>query len=741
MEIIRKKTGIDKCRSHHTGILPYIPYNGTPMKTLVKGGSVNGNYGQYVCDFVIYSGYTSGMTSEIMTGSSMTYQLKKEIMRYRYLDIIRKYNFIKKRLRDGIYARRHIVELPGIGTISAWTTTEITGSTCGVIEDGLASRSKYAFTPAEVTDFIFSEGLYTYKGDDSRILSEDYLVLVRDCDKIIEYNEEWNEWWTAAAELIGITDYELKVRFFGEYTRGDSVSEFIFPHDVDLYILGLIEVLSDIKGARVPAEISYTAINSLLKWFDRNRPLYEYAKDNPTDENEKIVNLWREKGGDEFYEYLKGLTAKWIKDVSPSWAQGPFPSFASPVIEYDVLTVNDAGYERLYTPYEYSVEGDETVSAVREYEVPVSGMGSGLRPGFVEYADGEEPVVESMLETVQSPEKMRVSDGIVGIFDKFSDSDSGLTGQLYECRYASANRNELPVSYKGNENVQVIFDHISGNTHYYWLCSASTASLPCGDDESIGPNVRKYRNVAILSTIPYVINPDGNHETNPVEIGDTYYFMAAFKNGVYGPYGAIDSPSGEISYLRLPYNAGERLNITSYVSGTSYSQSDFDGAETTYDMVSSIVRYDSEVTIEYVIGATSGASSATTGIHYREVIPYETGRTTVSIDNVYMGEIYYEKADNESIKEYVYSDEYRLYRLANRAKITGMEVATLWTEWSINTPLITRDGTEGLMEEPKYDVEVEYNRGAAAAWENHFKLSECNTMEDLEKYGNNVFNL
>ena len=102
MEIIRKKTGIDRLRSHQPGILPYIPYNGTPMKTYVKGGSVNGNYGQYVCDFVIYSGYTSSMSSEIMTGSSMTIKSKKELMRCRYLDIIRKYNFIKERLRNGV---------------------------------------------------------------------------------------------------------------------------------------------------------------------------------------------------------------------------------------------------------------------------------------------------------------------------------------------------------------------------------------------------------------------------------------------------------------------------------------------------------------------------------------------------------------------------------------------------------------------------------------------------------------
>ena len=59
----------------------------------------------------------------------------------------------------------------------------------------------------------------------------------------------------------------------------------------------------------------------------------------------------------------------------------------------------------------------------------------------------------------------------------------------------------------------------------------------------------------------------------------------------------------------------------------------------------------------------------------------------------------------------------------------------------MHTIFITKDGSEGLQEEPKYNLNLLYNRGSAAAYESHFKLSECNTMEDLENYGNNFFNL
>jgi hypothetical protein len=47
---------------------------------------------------------------------------------------------------------------------------------------------------------------------------------------------------------------------------------------------------------------------------------------------------------------------------------------------------------------------------------------------------------------------------------------------------------------------------------------------------------------------------------------------------------------------------------------------------------------------------------------------------------------------------------------------------------------------DGLIDPPEVSVDFSLDRGSAAAWERHFKLMECNTMEDLENYGNNYFN-
>ena len=170
----------------------------------------------------------------------------------------------------------------------------------------------------------------------------------------------------------------------------------------------------------------------------------------------------------------------------------------------------------------------------------------------------------------------------------------------------------------------------------------------------------------------------------------------------------------------------------------------------TYDMVISTAVTESSMTIDYGLGLLSGTTEDemnellwVTGIHYREEIPYRPcNRDYVGIDGTYMAELYYDYLDFSAVSETVYSDEYRLYRTTHRALLTGMEVGTQWTSsGAITAFLVTKENMDGLQEQPNYDLNLVYDRGSAAAWENHFKLAECNTMADLEQYGNNAFNL
>ena len=92
--------------------------------------------------------------------------------------------------------------------------------------------------------------------------------------------------------------------------------------------------------------------------------------------------------------------------------------------------------------------------------------------------------------------------------------------------------------------------------------------------------------------------------------------------------------------------------------------------------------------------------------------------------------------------EKAYSEDFDATRDYIPSIITGMEIGSPWKpETSLRAYLYTDDSFDNLIEYPNIGVDITFNRGNAAAWESHFKLSECNTFEDLQNYGNNYFNL
>ena len=59
MDRIEKIINIDNSRSHRNGLLPFVQYGGDGKIKEVTAIDTNGNYGQYVCDFCVYSGGTN----------------------------------------------------------------------------------------------------------------------------------------------------------------------------------------------------------------------------------------------------------------------------------------------------------------------------------------------------------------------------------------------------------------------------------------------------------------------------------------------------------------------------------------------------------------------------------------------------------------------------------------------------------------------------------------------------------
>jgi len=125
------------------------------------------------------------------------------------------------------------------------------------------------------------------------------------------------------------------------------------------------------------------------------------------------------------------------------------------------------------------------------------------------------------------------------------------------------------------------------------------------------------------------------------------------------------------------------------------------------------------------------------GIVYKEEYQIYTAQTTGSSSGITYFEI-----DYDSNKQTIYNDDFNLKREGIVSKIIEKPFGEIWNkEEATTTPAFKEDFLNGICEQPKVSVNITVNRGRASAFESHFKLTECNTLEDLENYGNNFFNL
>ena len=231
--------------------------------------------------------------------------------------------------------------------------------------------------------------------------------------------------------------------------------------------------------------------------------------------------------------------------------------------------------------------------------------------------------------------------------------------------------------------------------------TASFANKTCGDGLSNGEcvNVNIYRTVSIDAIVQAMLSG--------ASTGGSYYFYVKYKNDEETP-------------MTIPFTVG-------VVDGNGISN----------------ISYDSDfVTFEYYYN----------DIQYKETYKYNTGQTMeIVLDGYENITIYYNEIDYDFTKQTIYNKHYGMYREGNLADIVQYREGHVWRDdksngyvasaETINAPIFKEEYLLGISSTFKADVNVTINRGNAAAFERHFKLSECNTMEDLENYGNNIFNL
>lgn len=251
-----------------------------------------------------------------------------------------------------------------------------------------------------------------------------------------------------------------------------------------------------------------------------------------------------------------------------------------------------------------------------------------------------------------------------------------------------------------------VYSSISANTFYRFTYHPSSGTFniakqdsasayTCSDGELVGPGEQKYRTATIAETakalLKYNDSPDGS-----------YYFLIKYKNDAATP-------------MDIPFEQGKN----GIISADTLSTPGF---------------------INIIYSAND--------ITYKETYKYNPSVSAeTTLDGFENITIYYNEIDYDFTKQTIYNKHYGVEREGNLADIISYNIADVWgkdgsmSEYTVNAPIFKEEYLLGISSTFKADVNVTINRGNAAAFERHFKLSECNTMEDLENNGNNIFNL
>jgi hypothetical protein len=216
-----------------------------------------------------------------------------------------------------------------------------------------------------------------------------------------------------------------------------------------------------------------------------------------------------------------------------------------------------------------------------------------------------------------------------------------------------------------------------------------------------------------------------------------YYFFVKYDN-------TPDSP------MDIPFEDGNTTNVYLVQAGTE------GGTDWIYrgDFIPNGGVQDSgtELKVRYVIGGYFrgdengkfyGQVHPESGDVYSEKYTIDNSHVDlVPLDGVGDVPVYSRYVDFEGAAKEFYSPRYNLYRTGNTATIEKLTTMDVWNkEFAIDAYLTKEEYLINFSSPPKIDVNVTIDRGGVSAFEKHYKLAECNTMQDLVNYGNNFFNL
>lgn len=550
--------------------------------------------------------------------------------------------------------------------------------------------------------------------------------------------------------------------------------------DMDEKFIGYLNIPQNIEGDYVPEKIAYSDIPKWQNWFEVHSSgscCYEkiVGKDKPS----QIVDKeWTAMGGDKMKKFLNGKDTL-LKDAINN-IKGL--SFLVPNMEFPLLFTNEYRDTGLWT--EYVDENGDSVKYEDENGNP--------KPHYYKDKCGEtkvkpetEPLyakwevfeteeeenalrVESQLQAVRMDDYQSDDNGVIpGVFEK----EDGFYKCIYRHYYNYIEISEWSLTTEEKDNATEVSEmpelniesitplpilkfvekkeddieierYFKGKEYEYIKAEPSGKMKECHDDESSVNNNSYYFTATVVEEgepILKKLKPD---------LVDKDYIHLLTKYKAY----STNSIYGYRSYLKIPYKEHEAHNL--YKDENDDCFADYIIEKKPNEKGQLVITYniggkwDFEKGEPKILGIENEGN---VGIIMQDVYDYEEnhlysfcfeGYDGIEINGEYI-DIENPKSD-ASNKDLSATDNNGEYipkeRKYNSAQILGMRTMDALNGLKPKV-MFKQDITDGLNFPVKSEVDIEINRGAVSAFENYFKLAECNTFQDLENYQNNWFNI
>lgn len=766
---IRKQGHMDSARSHVQGLLPYVLPDGKchfPDKN-----DTDGNFGQYVCDFglILNEDEDGGdYGREISVGGAIKdFDGNVRYRRFRYLDFARIYSYTKKQIRDGIIVKQVTRDVivgidcdgnPIKESKKVWTDkldineavepyNYIPINYYGLDSNehrtaaNFAQEGNYGFVFTNQSGHETEPDLKT--GEYGLIVGifKDDGIIYSNQEKIYSRDENNTVYWEYPDTAGKIKNDCDKWKQSG-FSVNNNDDYWTVCKDMEKEFIGYLDIPQDIDGSSVPDRIAYSDIKEWLDWFDKHPKescCYEKKKD-----EDGLTNIedkeWTAHGGDKMRKFLKGKEG--LIDNALYHISHPLDNhvYLVPEMDFPLLLTEEYRDTGLWTVYEDSSFKAGTKINAKWWEADLDN-------------EDEAPLyIESQLQSVRSEVYYSDDNGsLPGLF--------ATDGGYYQCRYRNyweytdysnptddekknaPKVDEVPASATTRFDDSVVKTGDGDDAKYYRQHNREYietfpigAPKDCYDDYRAANNSSCYYAATIVEeAIPILHTLVPLKEGRDLIDGDYIQLLAKYKAPLTIPY-----IKGEVHNFHQDENGncfgdyvadinidGDSIIITYNIGGQCTT-----GEEPIYNsgygiMLQDTYKYEAEHTY------TCQFEDYLTDIK-GEYIDFEHSPSSITVENPDLGSMEPDEDGNIVFMPRT--------RQCNQARIIGLRTGDALN--GTGERILFKSPENNNLHFPiKTDVNIELNRGAAAAFESYFKLSECNTMQDLENYQNNWFNI